>query len=152
MVIHRAAAITHCNSCAVRWGYLLIEVQIHSWQNKVADTLNTHKLAYGICNSAQSYIMLHAYMTGLVEMYILVLFTAKVDQVKFDITELHARPQLAAEQRMADDASGKVEVSQCFFFVLRPHMKLSVLSIQLAMVLRWCRFHGLSHPLPTETF
>uniref|UniRef100_A0A8D0G2V4 Villin like n=1 Tax=Sphenodon punctatus TaxID=8508 RepID=A0A8D0G2V4_SPHPU len=35
---------------------------------------------------------------------------ATVDQVKFDITELHARPELAAEQRMPDDASGKVEV------------------------------------------
>nr|XP_008110418.1 PREDICTED: villin-like protein [Anolis carolinensis] len=35
---------------------------------------------------------------------------AKVDQVKFDITQLHARPELAAEQRMADDASGTVEV------------------------------------------
>ncbi|MEE6467429.1 hypothetical protein FKM82_007235 [Ascaphus truei] len=35
---------------------------------------------------------------------------AKVDQVKFDITQLYARPDLAAEQRMVDDASGKVEV------------------------------------------
>nr|XP_060638624.1 villin-like protein [Anolis sagrei ordinatus] len=35
---------------------------------------------------------------------------AKVDQVKFDITQLHARPELAAEQRMADDASGTVQV------------------------------------------
>ncbi|XP_019363628.1 PREDICTED: villin-like protein [Gavialis gangeticus] len=35
---------------------------------------------------------------------------AKVDQVKFDVAQLHARPELAAEQRMADDASGKVEV------------------------------------------
>ncbi|XP_034985186.2 villin-like protein [Zootoca vivipara] len=35
---------------------------------------------------------------------------AKVDQVKFDVTQLHARPELAAEQRMADDASGNVEV------------------------------------------
>ncbi|XP_077159180.1 villin-like protein [Paroedura picta] len=35
---------------------------------------------------------------------------AKVDQVKFDFAQLHARPELAAEQRMADDASGKVEV------------------------------------------
>lgn len=35
---------------------------------------------------------------------------AKVDQVKFDITQLHARPELAAEQRMVDDASGTVEV------------------------------------------
>ncbi|KAG8443520.1 hypothetical protein GDO86_012065 [Hymenochirus boettgeri] len=31
-------------------------------------------------------------------------------QVKFDINELYARPELAAEQRMVDDASGKVEV------------------------------------------
>ncbi|KAM8966405.1 villin-like protein isoform 2-T2 [Pelodytes ibericus] len=35
---------------------------------------------------------------------------AKVDQVKFDINELYARPDLAAEQRMVDDASGNVEV------------------------------------------
>ncbi|XP_073437576.1 villin-like protein isoform X1 [Dendrobates tinctorius] len=35
---------------------------------------------------------------------------AKVDQVKFDINELYARPDLAAEQRMVDDASGKVEI------------------------------------------
>ncbi|XP_053119800.1 villin-like protein isoform X2 [Hemicordylus capensis] len=36
--------------------------------------------------------------------------TAKVDQAKFDIAQLHAQPELAAEQRMADDASGNVEV------------------------------------------
>ncbi|XP_056155160.1 advillin [Lampris incognitus] len=35
---------------------------------------------------------------------------AKVDQVKFDVMELHARPELAAEQRMVDDASGDVQV------------------------------------------
>uniref|UniRef100_A0A8C7EEN2 Villin like n=1 Tax=Nothoprocta perdicaria TaxID=30464 RepID=A0A8C7EEN2_NOTPE len=35
---------------------------------------------------------------------------AKVEQVKFDITQLHARPELAAEQRMVDDASGEVQV------------------------------------------
>ncbi|NWI12605.1 VILI protein, partial [Crypturellus soui] len=35
---------------------------------------------------------------------------AKVEQVKFDTTQLHARPELAAEQRMVDDASGEVEV------------------------------------------
>ncbi|XP_053569745.1 villin-like protein [Bombina bombina] len=35
---------------------------------------------------------------------------AKVDNVKFDINQLYARPELAAEQRMVDDASGKVEV------------------------------------------
>ncbi|KAM4028587.1 villin-1-like isoform 2-T2 [Anomaloglossus baeobatrachus] len=35
---------------------------------------------------------------------------AKVDQVKFDINQLYARPDLAAEQRMVDDASGKVEI------------------------------------------
>ncbi|KAG9476532.1 villin-like protein [Eleutherodactylus coqui] len=35
---------------------------------------------------------------------------AKVDQVKFDINQLYARPDLAAEQRMVDDASGQVEV------------------------------------------
>ncbi|XP_072269487.1 advillin-like [Pyxicephalus adspersus] len=35
---------------------------------------------------------------------------AKVDQVKFDINQLYARPELAAEQRMVDDASGNVQV------------------------------------------
>uniref|UniRef100_A0A673CEP1 Villin-like n=1 Tax=Sphaeramia orbicularis TaxID=375764 RepID=A0A673CEP1_9TELE len=35
---------------------------------------------------------------------------AKVDQVKFDVMELHARPELAAKQRMVDDASGDVKV------------------------------------------
>ncbi|XP_032360262.1 villin-1 isoform X2 [Etheostoma spectabile] len=35
---------------------------------------------------------------------------AKVDQVKFDTMELHARPELAAQQRMVDDASGDVKV------------------------------------------
>ncbi|XP_055505049.1 advillin [Leucoraja erinacea] len=35
---------------------------------------------------------------------------AKVEQTKFNVTELHARPELAAQQRMVDDASGKVEV------------------------------------------
>uniref|UniRef100_A0A8B9ZX47 Gelsolin-like domain-containing protein n=1 Tax=Anas zonorhyncha TaxID=75864 RepID=A0A8B9ZX47_9AVES len=35
---------------------------------------------------------------------------AKVEQVKFDTTQLHARPELAAEQRMVDDASGDIEV------------------------------------------
>lgn len=37
-------------------------------------------------------------------------YTAKVDQVKFDTMELHARPELAAQQRMVDDASGDVKV------------------------------------------
>ncbi|XP_037612881.1 villin-1 isoform X3 [Sebastes umbrosus] len=35
---------------------------------------------------------------------------AKVDQVKFDVMELHARPELAAQQRMVDDGSGVVKV------------------------------------------
>ncbi|XP_077409856.1 villin-1 isoform X2 [Vanacampus margaritifer] len=35
---------------------------------------------------------------------------AKVEQVKFDVMELHARPELAAQQRMVDDASGDVKV------------------------------------------
>lgn len=36
--------------------------------------------------------------------------TAKVEQVKFDVMQLHARPELAAQQRMVDDASGDVKV------------------------------------------
>lgn len=32
--------------------------------------------------------------------------------MKFDTTQLHARPELAAEQRMVDDASGEVEVRE----------------------------------------
>ncbi|KAM9712341.1 villin-1 isoform 2-T2 [Menidia menidia] len=35
---------------------------------------------------------------------------AKVDQVKFDVKELHAHPDLAAQQRMVDDASGDIQV------------------------------------------
>ena len=44
--------------------------------------------------------------------FILLTHTAKVEQVKFDTTQLHARPELAAEQRMVDDASGEIEVRQ----------------------------------------
>uniref|UniRef100_A0A671X0N4 Villin like n=1 Tax=Sparus aurata TaxID=8175 RepID=A0A671X0N4_SPAAU len=35
---------------------------------------------------------------------------AKVDQTKFDVMQLHARPELAAQHRMVDDASGDVTV------------------------------------------
>uniref|UniRef100_A0A7N4V2U2 Villin like n=1 Tax=Sarcophilus harrisii TaxID=9305 RepID=A0A7N4V2U2_SARHA len=35
---------------------------------------------------------------------------AKVEPVKFDVTNLQGQPELAAEQRMVDDGSGKVEV------------------------------------------
>uniref|UniRef100_A0AAX7VK62 HP domain-containing protein n=1 Tax=Astatotilapia calliptera TaxID=8154 RepID=A0AAX7VK62_ASTCA len=35
---------------------------------------------------------------------------AKVDDGKFDVMELHARPELAAQYRMVDDASGDVKV------------------------------------------
>uniref|UniRef100_A0A674PCZ0 Villin like n=1 Tax=Takifugu rubripes TaxID=31033 RepID=A0A674PCZ0_TAKRU len=34
----------------------------------------------------------------------------KVDQAKFDVMQLHARPELAARHRMVDDASGDVKV------------------------------------------
>lgn len=44
--------------------------------------------------------------------FILLVHAAKVEQVKFDTTQLHARPELAAEQRMVDDASGEVEVRE----------------------------------------
>lgn len=40
------------------------------------------------------------------------LHTAKVDQVKFDVMQLHARPELAAQYRMVDDASGDVKVRE----------------------------------------
>uniref|UniRef100_A0A3B3ZM81 HP domain-containing protein n=1 Tax=Periophthalmus magnuspinnatus TaxID=409849 RepID=A0A3B3ZM81_9GOBI len=33
-----------------------------------------------------------------------------VEQVKFDVMQLHARPDLAAQQRMVDDASGEVKI------------------------------------------
>lgn len=36
--------------------------------------------------------------------------TAKVEQVKFDATTLHAKPEMAAQQKMVDDGSGEVEV------------------------------------------
>ncbi|XP_036934717.1 villin-1 isoform X2 [Acanthopagrus latus] len=35
---------------------------------------------------------------------------AKVDQAKFDVMQLHARPELAAQHRMVDDGSGDVTV------------------------------------------
>ncbi|XP_038611701.1 villin-like protein isoform X2 [Tachyglossus aculeatus] len=35
---------------------------------------------------------------------------AKMESVKFDASQLHAHPELAAEQRMVDDGSGTVEV------------------------------------------
>ncbi|KAJ8416681.1 hypothetical protein AAFF_G00325590 [Aldrovandia affinis] len=35
---------------------------------------------------------------------------AKVEQIKFDATSMHARPDLAAQHRMADDGSGETEV------------------------------------------
>ncbi|KAM6398335.1 villin-1 [Pluvialis apricaria] len=35
---------------------------------------------------------------------------AKVEQVKFDATTLHAKPHMAAQQKMVDDGSGEVEV------------------------------------------
>ncbi|XP_014809683.1 PREDICTED: villin-1 isoform X2 [Calidris pugnax] len=35
---------------------------------------------------------------------------AKVEQVKFDATTLHAKPQVAAQKKMVDDGSGEVEV------------------------------------------
>lgn len=44
--------------------------------------------------------------------FILLVHAAKVEQVKFDTTQLHARPELAAEQRMVDDASGDIEVRE----------------------------------------
>lgn len=44
--------------------------------------------------------------------------TAKVEQVKFDATTLHAKPQMAAQQKMVDDGSGEVEVGLCLGFTL----------------------------------
>ncbi|KAG9472409.1 hypothetical protein GDO78_019709 [Eleutherodactylus coqui] len=35
---------------------------------------------------------------------------AKVEQVKFDATSMHAKPEMAAQQKMVDDGSGEVEV------------------------------------------
>lgn len=36
--------------------------------------------------------------------------SGKVDQAKFDVMQLHVRPELAARHRMVDDASGDVKV------------------------------------------
>lgn len=38
-------------------------------------------------------------------------FVAKVEQVKFDATSMHARPDIAAQHKMVDDGSGEAEVS-----------------------------------------
>uniref|UniRef100_A0A8C7G8Q0 Villin-1 n=1 Tax=Oncorhynchus kisutch TaxID=8019 RepID=A0A8C7G8Q0_ONCKI len=35
---------------------------------------------------------------------------AKVEQIKFDATSMHARPDLAAQQKMVDDGTGEAEV------------------------------------------
>ncbi|TRY99862.1 hypothetical protein DNTS_016959 [Danionella cerebrum] len=35
---------------------------------------------------------------------------AKVEQIKFDATSMHARPDIAAQQKMVDDGSGEAEV------------------------------------------
>lgn len=43
-------------------------------------------------------------------MLVILYAAAKVDQVKFDVMELHAQPNLAAQERMVDDASGDVQV------------------------------------------
>lgn len=43
---------------------------------------------------------------------------AKVEQVKFDATSMHARPDLAAQQKMVDDGTGEVEVSEMTFYCL----------------------------------
>lgn len=37
---------------------------------------------------------------------------AKVFQDKFDVTVLHTKPEVAAQERMVDDGNGKVEVIQ----------------------------------------
>lgn len=34
----------------------------------------------------------------------------KLNQVKLDVVKLHSQPELAAQLRMVDDGSGKVEV------------------------------------------
>lgn len=36
---------------------------------------------------------------------------AKIFQDKFDVTLLHTKPEVAAQERMVDDGNGKVEVS-----------------------------------------
>lgn len=43
---------------------------------------------------------------------------AKVAEVKFDVTTLHERPQLASETRMVDDGSGKKDVYRIIDFEL----------------------------------
>uniref|UniRef100_A0A6I8PHJ3 Villin like n=1 Tax=Ornithorhynchus anatinus TaxID=9258 RepID=A0A6I8PHJ3_ORNAN len=45
---------------------------------------------------------------------------AKVEPVKFDASQLHAHPELAAEQRMVDDGSGTVEVWRLEDLHLKP--------------------------------
>lgn len=59
--------------------------------------------------------------TGTVERQAWMIFThlaspnpfsaAKVFQDKFDVTLLHSKPQVAAQERMVDDGNGKIEVS-----------------------------------------
>lgn len=43
-----------------------------------------------------------------------------MDQVKFDVMELHGRPELAAQQRMVDDGSGDVKVRKlCLMLIYK---------------------------------
>lgn len=39
------------------------------------------------------------------------LLAAKVFQDKFDVTLLHSKPEVAAQERMVDDGNGKIQVS-----------------------------------------
>lgn len=43
--------------------------------------------------------------------------TAKVEQVKFDVMELHAHPDMAAKHHLVDDGSGEVKVQSTHFYV-----------------------------------
>lgn len=37
-------------------------------------------------------------------------YTADVPQEKFDATKMHGMPEVAAQERMVDDGSGKIQV------------------------------------------
>ncbi len=56
----------------------------------------------------------------------LVLQTAKVEQVKFDVMQLHARPELAARHRMVDDASGDVKVREKNYETSNPKIHTNI--------------------------
>lgn len=65
-----------------------------------------------------------------------------MDQVKFDVMELHGRPELAAQQRMVDDGSGDVKVRKlCLMLIYYKNHKLIdglIICIKIIFIIEMC--------------